>query len=316
MFKSHLKIAWRNITRNKIYTGINILGLSLGICACVVIYLIISYELSFDKFHPGKERIYRVIGDVTESTGDKLHFCRIPPPVSLNGRSALSGLDVIAGIIPYNAKISVPDGDRPAKHFESRAEGSHYLTTVIAEPQFFHIFNYKWLAGDATTALDNPFKVVLTESKARRYFGPGPFDKMIGKQVIYEDSLGVTVSGIIRDWDKNTDLSFTDFISFSTVGSSFLKNNISTNSWGQGAMSTWVFARLASGSIPAQVNTQMMTLVKTQADPQINLALRLEPLSDIHFNADIIENPIRTAHMPTLYALMAIAVFILILAVL
>src|SRR5687768_12297814 len=99
MLKNYFKIAWRNITRHKVYTTINILGLSLGICACIVIYLISSYELSFDTFHSGKERIYRVMADVTENTGNKLHFGRLPFAVSKNGRNELSGVEVITGII-------------------------------------------------------------------------------------------------------------------------------------------------------------------------------------------------------------------------
>lgn len=97
MIKSHLKLAWRNILRNKAFTAINVLGLSLGIGACLVIYLITSHELSFDTFHPDKERIYRVMGDVTESTGDRLHFSRLPFPVAGQGASALTGLDALAG---------------------------------------------------------------------------------------------------------------------------------------------------------------------------------------------------------------------------
>lgn len=315
MFTNYLKTAWRNIIRHKVFTAVNIGGLSLGICACVVIYLIVSYELSFDTFHPGKERIYRVMGDVTESTGEKLHFARVPPPVSLDGRSTLSGLDALAGIIPYNAKISIPEGNDLVRHFESRSGETHFLTTVIAEPQYFDIFKYDWLAGNANAALHDPFTVVLTESRARQYFGPGPLDKLIGRQVVYEDSLKVAVSGIIKDWTKNTDLGFTDFISFSTLRSSFLRDKIRIDSWAQGNMSAWVFMKLAKKSTPAQINAQMTALVKTHADLQTKLALRLEPLSAIHFNADIIENPIRTAHMPTLYSLMSIAVFILILAI-
>ena len=65
MLKNYFKIAFRNIIRKKVYTAINILGLALGICACIVIYVISSYELSFDNFHPGKDRIYRMMGDVT-----------------------------------------------------------------------------------------------------------------------------------------------------------------------------------------------------------------------------------------------------------
>jgi putative ABC transport system permease protein len=315
MFRNYVKIAWRNISRHKTYTVVNVLGLSLGICACIAIYTVTSYELSFDGFHPGKERIYRVMGDVTESTGDKLHFAKVPFAVLNTCRASLSDLEEIAGIIPYNAKISIPDGDRPAAKFESVIGGTNYITTVIAERQYFDIFKYDWLAGNTSTALEAPYTVVLTERKARQYFGSGPLDKMIGRQVIYDDSLKVNVSGIIKDWDKNTDLAFTDFISDGTLQSSFLKNNISQDSWSQRDMSTWTFAKLRDGTTAARVNKQMAALVRTHADPQVKLSLWLEPLSAIHFNGDVIENTIRTAHLPSLYALMGIALFILTLGI-
>ncbi len=315
MFRNYLKIAWRNISRHKTYTAVNVLGLSLGICACIAIYEVTSYELSFDTFHPGKERIYRVMGDVTESTGEKLHFARVPFAVLNSCRASLSDLEGIAGIIPYNAKISIPDGDKPEAQFGSIIGGTNYITTVIADPQYFDIFKYDWLAGDASTALAAPYTVVLTERRAHQYFGSGPLDKMLGRQLIYEDSLKVNVSGIIKDPDKNTDLAFTDFISVGTLQNSFLKNNISQDSWSQQDMSTWTFVKLRAGTTAAQVNKQLAGLVKTHADPQVKLALWLEPLSALHFNGDVIENTIRTAHLPTLYSLMGIALFILILGI-
>ena len=316
MIKNYIKIAWRIMTRHKVYAIINVLGLALGLCACIAIYVIAHYELSFDTFHPGKERIYRIMGDVTTATGEKLHFGKLPLPLSQTVRAELPGLDAVAGVTPYNAKITIPAGDKPAKHFDSRMEGIPYPSTVITEPQYFSIFNYDWLAGNAATALNDPFTVVLTESKARQYFGPGPPDNMIGKELIYDDSLRVRVTGIVKDWDKNTDLAFTDFISFNTVHSSFLKNNILPDSWVTHDMPTWTFAKLLpNGTAPAQVNARIEGLFKRHADPTAKLTLWLEPLSDIHFNADIIENPIRTAHKPTLYALMGIAAFILVLAV-
>lgn len=281
----------------------------------MAIYSVTSYELSFDGFHPGKERLYRVMGDVTETTGDKLHFAKVPFALLNTAHADLSGLEEIAGVIPYNAKINIPDANKPASQFDSKISGTNYITTVIAEPQYFDIFKYDWLAGNAANALDAPYMVVITEKKARQYFGSGPLDKMIGRQVIYDDSLKVNVSGIIKDWDKNTDLAFTDFISISTLQSSFLKNNISRNSWSEGDMLTWTFAKLGAGTTAPQVNKQMAELVKTHADPQIKLSLWLEPLVAIHFNGDVIENTIRTAHLPTLYSLMGIALFILILGI-
>jgi ABC-type antimicrobial peptide transport system permease subunit len=308
MLQNYLKVAWRNILRNKAYTAVNIFGLALGICACIVIFLITSYEFSFDNFHPDKERIYRVMGDLTENTGEKLHFSRLPMPVLKNGRSELSGVETMAGLISYRAKVSVPGGDDPTKHFDASGE-------IITEQPYFDIFRYEWLAGNAATALNAPFAVVLTESKARQYFGSGSLDNIIGREVIYDDSLIVHVTGIIKEWHKNTDITFTDFISFSTIQNSFLKANFNPASWNEGDMSTSMIVKLAKNTTADRVNAQMLNLVKTHANQQVKLVPWLEPLSDIHFNADVIENQIRTAHKPTLYGLIGIASFILILAV-
>jgi len=314
MLKNYFQIAWRNIARHKVYTSINVLGLALGICACIIIYLIASYEFSFDSFHPGKKRIYRVMGDVTENTGNRLHFAKLPFGVTQNGKSELTGIDDVAGVIPYNAGITVPNGSEE-KHFGSNVAGSHYTTTVIAEPEYFEIFRYKWLAGNAATALDAPLKVVLTEKKAHQYFGDQRLSEIIGKQIIYDDSLVVTVSGIIKDWSGNTDLGFTNFISSSTLQTSYLASRIDTYSWGEPFMNTWTFVKLSKETTTAKLNDQLQALVKKHAGNDVKLSLWLEPLSGIHFNDDVIENPIRTADKPTLYSLITIALFILILAI-
>ena len=82
MFKNYFKIAWRNITRNKAYSIINILGLALGICSCIVIFLITSFEFSFDKFHPDADRIYRIVGEVRNNAGEKIFLNNIIPDVA------------------------------------------------------------------------------------------------------------------------------------------------------------------------------------------------------------------------------------------
>ena len=308
MIANYLKIAWRNITRNGVYTTINILGLAMGICACISIYVITSYELSFDTFHPDKQRIYRVMGDATESTGDVLHLARLPMGLAPAVRQTVPGVEAIAGVNFYNVKSAIHGEHSKLIPFTENSG------TVIIDPQFFDIFKYNWLAGNSAS-LKAPFTVVLTEKKAHQYFGDIPLDAMMGKEVVYDDSLTVKVSGIVQDWSQRSDVSYSDFISSGTLQSSFLKKSFNTDSWGEGDMSTWAFVKLADGVQPAQVNQQMATIIKQHAEPKTKLSPWLEPLSDIHFNANVIENPIRTAHLPTLYLLMGIALFILILAV-
>lgn len=316
MVKNYFKIALRNILRNKTYSLLNILGLSIGLCACIVIYTIVDDEFSFDGFHPGANRIYRVMGDVTQPTGDKLHFVKLPSKVAEYGRKELSGIDAIAGIIPYRAQVTIPgEPGKAKKNFDSRSQEDNFGAVCFTGADYFRIFPYQWLAGDPASALDAPNKVVLTENKAVQYFGKLPPGQFVGRQIIYDDSLIATVSGVIKQWSENTDLAFSDLISFSSIRNSFLKTRIELDSWSEPLMNTWTFVKLTGSAKPANVTGQMASLVGHHGDPQTRLSLWLQPLAAIHFDADVIEYGIRTADKPTLYSLITIVAFILLLAI-
>ena len=121
MFKSYFKTAWRILWRNKIYTSINVLGLSLGICACITIYLISGYELSFDTFHPDKDRIFRVMTTSHFAAGDQDVMSKVPFSSVAAARRELPFVEAISAFSMYYAKISVPDGNKPIKKYKSLA---------------------------------------------------------------------------------------------------------------------------------------------------------------------------------------------------
>ncbi|MDB5086673.1 MAG: hypothetical protein JWR09_667, partial [Mucilaginibacter sp.] len=230
MIRNYFKTAWRNITRNKVYASINILGLSLGICACLVIYLITSFELSYDNFHPDGDRIYRITGSIKHAEDQKRDLATIMGPMPTAMRNELSGFENVTTFFNYFAKVSIPNGKEPKK-FDAPRQGEDHSDLIVAEPQYFDLFKYQWLAGKASTALNEPFKVVISESAAYKYFGNEAPDNVMGREIIYNDSLRLTVSGVVKDWSGNTDFSFKEFISFATIKSSFLKNDIDLNSW-------------------------------------------------------------------------------------
>jgi len=327
MLRNYLIIAWRNMVRRKIYTIINIMGLAMGISACMVIYLIAHYELSFDTFHPDKERIYRITTETQEHNGQKFYWKAVPPAMPTAISEEMSGIENIAGLYPYDAQISILNRDNQAERFDSRIEGG-YITTTFTGPAYFDIFKYHWLAGNAATALNEPFKAVLTKSKALRYFGSLQFDKIIGKEVVYNDSLHVSVSGVIEDWDENTDLRYTDFISMGTIRESFLKAEVHLEGWTNNNYSPTVFVKLAQGTDPAQVNLQLEQFIKKRVAllvaPGNKMLLQLQPLPDVHFTGDYNRgggiwhedgDQFAKAHLPTLYGLMGGALFILIIAI-
>src|SRR5579863_3669236 len=214
MLRTFLLPAWRSLTRNKIYTLINLSGLAIGICACIVIYLLASYEFSFDDFHPDSNRIYRLGARLQEDMGNPFASegfgVHIPAPAIAACRQEIPGIEAIAGFYPYTADVTVPvQNSSPVTFTQS--------TTIITDTAYFSIFPYVWLAGNSATALLNPFSLVLTASQARKYFGPGNPAEYLGRELIYDDSLRVHVTGILRDWSRPTDFPFTDFISSSTI---------------------------------------------------------------------------------------------------
>ena len=313
MIKNHFKTAWRILWRNKIYTSINVLGLALGICACVTIYLISGYELSFDTFHPDKDRMFRVMTTAHFAAGDKDVMSKVSYSSVAAARRELPGVEAISAVSIYDAKIGVPDGNKPVKKFNSSIDGAYYPSTIVAEPQYFKIFSYHWLAGRQETALNQPYKVVLTLSRAQKYFGNVDPQSLIGREIVYDDSLRVQISGIVEDWKKNTDFAFTDFISYSTVQNSFLKKAFADD-WNH--MSTQAFVKLAPGTSQDKINAGFAAIVKAYApkNPDVKLTLWIEPITQVHFDADVVENPIRTADLPVVYGMIGTAIFILLLA--
>jgi putative ABC transport system permease protein len=314
MLKNYLKLAWRNIVRHKAYTFINILGLFLGLAACLVIFLLIHFELSTDTFHPESQRIYRLISK-TQRPDFTFRQGAVPPIAPFAVRQTIPGLEATASWQRYiKAHVQPIGSDKPAT-------GGKILpapATIIAEPQYFSIFSYHWLAGNPSNSLNNPFTVVLTKSRARIYFGNIPPEEAMGRVLVYNDSLRVTVSGIVEDWTENSDFSCTDIISFSTINNSFLRKQVPLDQWGRdgSAATSLAFVRLAKNVDPAQVNRQLTGLSRGRIhfDDGAVFSIQLQPLADIHYDEDVYDY-FPKAHRPTLYALMGIAAFILLLAV-
>ena len=187
---------------------------------------------------------------------------------------------------------------------------------MVVDPQYFDIFKYEWLIGNPKNALNEPFKVVLSEQKARTYFGNIPLNSMVGKEIIYEDSVRVSVAGIVKAWKQPSDFVFTDFISFATIRASQLKKSIDLDQWNDIWSASQAFVKLPEGATPAQFTSQFQRFGNVHFTKAMDLKFTpaLQPLADLHFNDDYDDNYSRKAHLPTLYGLMAIAAFILLIA--
>ncbi len=315
MIKNYFTIAWRNIRHNLTYSFINVFGLALGICTCIVIFLITHYEFSTDAFHPGGKRIYRVV-ETLEIPGFHHATQRATAPLDLpqSANGKLTGVQTVASYVLYTAKIAVPGGDDPNRKFDNDIAGTHLPSTIIAGLEYFRIFSYDWVAGDPGTALAGPNKVVLTTAAARKYFGNLPPDRVVGRTLVFNDTLQTQVTGILKDWTEPTDLPFTEFISRSSSNQPSEAELQNGQRPVMSPFSSRAFIQLLPDASPARVNAQLGSLAALRAEPDgFKYGLVLQPLADVHFDASI-DDGLHKTHAPTLYALIGIAAFILLLA--
>ena len=323
MITYQLRDAWRAIRNKKLYTAINILGLAIGLCACMIIFLIARFDLGFDKFHPDTDRIYRIIGDVRMKDG--FNFFLNSPFAQAGGiEHAIPGFERQVGFHTFGYTVTIPaEKGRPEGNFGTGPDYRRGTTVILTGPSFFDLFPHKWIVGDPSV-LNAPNQVVLTESVARKYFGGGPLNGFIGKTVIYDDSLPVSVAGIVNDWNKLSDLDYTAFISIGTAPNSWVKQRFPTADWNSLLPhQSQAFVKLVRGVRPEQVNAALADYIRKN-NPQIapgsrDLHLYLQPLREMHYTSHFKRtdtgDDFRTAYLPLLYALMGIAGFILLLAV-
>ncbi|OJW77145.1 MULTISPECIES: permease prefix domain 2-containing transporter [unclassified Spirosoma] len=315
MLRNYLKTSLRNLAKYKASTLINLFGLTLGVTACLVIYLITHYELSYDTFHPDSNRIYRLVGESQHNkTAEKHPVGFTPNAVPAAIRQEITGIGTVAAFHNIESEVLIPNGSEKPIKFEHRRHGVDNAEIVVVDPTYFDIFTYKWLAGNPKTALNDPFKLVLSERKARKYFGNLPIDQIMGKELIYQDSVHVHVAGIVQDWNQPTDLTFTDFISLATVRTSQLKKGINLDQWEDIWSASQAFVKLPAGATLEQFTAQFQRFGKAHYPNEFKFVPALQPLADLHFDEDYQDNYSRKAHLPTLYGLMGVAVFILLIA--
>jgi hypothetical protein len=310
MFKSYWTIAWRTLVRNRIYTLVNVSGLALGICACLVIWVVVHYEFSFDRDRPDRDRIYRINSYEQFLKNEPEHLTTVvvadlPDAV----QKSVPGIEAVARYLALEQDSAFVAG--------GKQRSGYAVKSVVAGTAYFQVMSHQWLAGDPKTAMEQPFSVVLTESRARLYFGDGSLNGFIGREIVYQDSLAVHVTGVIADYRGNTDFPYTDFISWSTVDHSFLLQALhfdpAANNKQPPVLS--VLVKLAPATDPDRTSGVISGIFKG-LPTWIFTRVELQPLSRVHFTQTWgRETTLTTRQLSTLYSLLAIAFFILALAI-
>jgi predicted permease len=278
MIKNYFKIAWRNLLRHKGYSAINIAGLTVGIAACLLIFVIIQYELSFDTFQPNYKNIYHI---ATQQKGDD--GLRYTPGTAAPATDALRlefpQAKVASVNANYGCQITVDDNNA------SSPAGSKKFTedtgVAFIEPQFFDVFSWKWLAGSASV-LANPDMAVLDKSTATKYFGN--WTNAMGKTIKMDNLVNMKIAGIIEDAPSNTDFPFRVLISYITW-KKYPKNYYYSDGWGMLSSNHQVFMQFPPNMNTASINEQLKRVTikyyKTGIKDQLIFA---QPLSELHFD--------------------------------
>ncbi|MEQ8808386.1 MAG: ABC transporter permease, partial [Imperialibacter sp.] len=314
MLGRNLVIAWRHLRKDKVTTGINLLGMVIGVTACLLTYLIILAELSYDTFHKDRSRIFRVVSSLQMPSAAVQPVANIPYPAAAIISMEFDSVESVAVFMTFYGKVAIPFEDQELIVSELPDINEDVSDIIMTQPSYFDIFQYEWLAGEKDSALQKPFQLVLTESKARRYFGGIPASKILGREVVYNDSLRTTVVGVVRDWKQNTDFIFNDFISFETINKTSLGRRFHLNSWQAPNRFSQTFVKLKKGASAASFEHKLAALIDQHTEANIESA-RLQPLAGIHFDETYRDMYSSKARLPLLYTLNAIALFILGLAI-
>ncbi len=316
MFKNYFTTAFRNFWRNKVFSLINVFGLSIGISAALVIFLIVYFELSYDKFEPDGARIYRVVMDM-KFNGNDGHSAAVMAPLANAVQHEVTGVEQTVPVMTFQgdgtAEVSVAkDGTEKPTVFKKQAD------IVFTNPEYFYLMPHQWITGSPSTSLKNPFNVVLSESRAHQYFPSLPVSDIVGKTIKYNDDVTATVSGIVKDLNEHTTFTAVEFISYTTIAQTHLQDNFMMNVWNDWMAYSQLYLKLSAGTNKVNVEAQLKSVLSkynkdAYKDAQNNMSLHLQPLSDVHFNGLYASFNQRVAHLPTLYGLLAIAAFLLLL---
>jgi putative ABC transport system permease protein len=303
MFRNYFKTAFRSLRANKAYSMIMVAGLSVGIAVCLIIFLFIGYQESFDNFHRNGARIYRVLtlGEGTAAKPADPKAC-VPFPLPAAVENDLKDWTT-------SGFFSLEDIQMMALNKEGQPERKFKEKTgiVLVQPSFFSIFNFPWLAGDPAKSLAADHDIVMTRSTAERYFGD--WKQAMGKTVKFQNHDLFTVTGVIADPPANS-----DFASVTMIIPYALTHFDQHMEWWSIDSDHQCFVLLPANVSASTAGRQLAQLAKKYQPEGDKNRLLLDPLADFHFNDKAGNYSGRAITWDRINSLWLIAGFILLIA--
>ena len=312
MFKNYFKTAFRSLIRNRNYTIINIAGLAVGIAVCIMIFIIIRFQTSFDNFHSKKDRIYRVLTEYhhadAANTGKDVPF---PMPEGL--KTTFAQIEQVAPVwASHNDKLLIPDYNGTTIKTFKEDKG-----VFFTEPSFFKMFDYPLLAG-SYESLKDPNNVFLTKEIAEKYFGD--WKTALGKTInleaggsVFSHSTDVLkVSGILATIPANTDFQLKLVVAFGTGITEDMSKN---KNWKDRTNSDFGCYVLLPPNISVDnFNQQLRAYSLKMESPDNKDSHIIQSLSAVHYDTQTGDYSHKTISRQLLNVLWLIAVFILLIA--
>ncbi len=311
MIKNFFKVAFRNMAKNKIFAAINLIGLTTGICASVFILLYVVDELSYDRFYPEAENIYRM----------QLHGKMSDQEIHTVTTNSVLGTAMVAEIpgVIHSTRMDDFSGEWTFRKGDMVYAEEKVFT---ADSSYFEVFSHPFLQGSKEGALTGPNKVVLTEKLARKYFGDSP---AVGETLtLGDDHTEYMVTGVIRDVPANTHLYFEALLSME----SFPYMNSQENAWLNNSYFTYV--TMQPGTDISEVESILKEMVYENVSPvfQQFMGKSLEelekegqiykyyavPMLDVHLKSSVKDEAQPQGNIDNVYIMAAIGLFIMIIA--
>jgi putative ABC transport system permease protein len=299
VLKNYLKTAWRNIIRHRGYSFINIFGLAVGMACCLLIYLFVRQETSFDRFHDRSDRIFRVAMEVTTPEN--------------TSRQAATQFPLVHALrkdypeIERTTRIFFPGSDL----IEANGKSFTKENAVFSDVDFFRIFTFPVLRGQTKDLLTDPRSVVLSEKTARKYFGT---IDVIGKNIRFEKRFLFQVAAVIKDVPLLSHFHFDLAAPFTALDKEYFGFE-PDRQWG-GTLSNYTYCLLNNRAHVADLESKLKDIVVRNAQRKYGVKWTpfLQPLANIHLHSDLEDEIEPPGHPVVLIILSMIGIFILLIA--
>jgi len=299
MLKNYFKIAFRNLWRHRVFSGINILGLTVGMTACFLIFLYVRFEMSYDNMHSKADRIYRIVCDLKTPS----------ETMKISGPSWAVGPHLTMGDLPQvEASVRTTGDELLVRKGNVKFQE---LNSLYADSSFFQVFDFKLIKGNPRTALNEPLNIVFSESAVKKYFGNAD---PIGQTVLLTgEGFTAKVTGVMQDLPENSTIKADMLVSMNTLTRKL--NPTLNDQWGNYGNTTYVLLRPGTSAaaftkqLPAFLEKMNGTEMK-----QYNMfpTLMLEKFRDVYLRST--RDDSKTGNIKNVYIFSIVAVFILLIA--